>query len=83
MYLDLSLFSKYFKKRNEKKVFQEKIISSIKEVTTISLEEKNITYKNNTLFITTHPVLKSTILLRKQEILDCLKKQSVFIENII
>lgn len=83
MYLHLGLFDKYFKKRNEQVLLQEKIVSVIKKVTDITLNVKNVVQKNNTLFIHTHPILKSKIALKKEEIMDQLKKESITIDTIL
>lgn len=58
------------------------VISIIKSISGISLEEKDVEIKNHVVRIKASPAVRSEIFMHKQKIIDELKKVKVFVKNL-
>lgn len=74
-------FSEYLKKftflLKDKTAEIRVLIQIIEEVTGATLEEKHLTIKNGTLFISASPLLKNKIYMSKETILSLCKERGV------
>ena len=75
----LDKFKKLIKDGNHE---YEVIMGVIKETTGLDIPREAITKKNYTLFIKTHPALKSELFMHKASIIEKLKSEGIIISEI-
>lgn len=57
------------------KFVKDELVSVVKDVAGIDIEKENIDVRNGTVFISTDPLIKNEIFLRKKEVLESLREK--------
>ena len=70
-----SFFSKFTKLTPPERFVKEKCIEVVKKIASITLLDKDIEIRGETLFITTTPIKKSELFLHKRDILENLTQE--------
>lgn len=80
---DIRFYLNVFLKKEINKNFLKKLIKkSILTTAGIDIKEDNIFFKGNVILLKIKPILKQQVLLKKNIILELLKRENFFFKNI-